>query len=148
MGVRQRLSDRIKHLLAPKARTQPSPSTASVESNHRSTDIHSLDTLPPEILQEIGSYLAFFDKASLSLTSKNCRALLGSFDCPDYIPWAAFLCINAYCYPSNQWIHMLPDVHEKEADFYPFFINLFSPCRAERDIRRSRRSFPLVLQHL
>lgn len=71
----------------------------------------SLDTIPPEIFQDIGSYLAFFDKASLSLTSKKCRALLGPFDCPDYTSWAAYLCINAHCYPSYQQIYVIPDMY-------------------------------------
>ena len=70
----------------------------------------SLDTIPREIFHEIGSHLAFFDKASLSLTSQNCRALLGPFDCPDYTSWAGYLCINAHCYPSYQQIYVMPEI--------------------------------------
>ena len=68
----------------------------------------SLDTIPQDLIIEIGSYLAFFDKVSLSLTSKTCRAKLGAFNCPDYTSWAAYLCINAHIYPPYQQIHLLP----------------------------------------
>ena len=86
----------------------------------------SLDTIPPEIFQEIGSYLAFFDKASLSLTSKSCRALLGPFDCPDYTSWAAYLCINAHCYPSYQQIYVIPENDRKTDTCYEFLPYVFS----------------------
>ncbi len=78
--------------------------------NQKSINMPSLDTIPPELFREIGSYLAFFDKASLSLTSRKCRALLGPFDCPDYTSWAGYLCINAHCYPSYQQIYVIPDI--------------------------------------
>ncbi len=91
----------------------------------------SLDTIPPEIFQEIGSYLALFDKASLSLTSKSCRALLGPFDCPDYTSWAAYLCINAHCYPSHQQIYVMPETDQKTGTFYRFLPYIFSQPRKD-----------------
>lgn len=85
----------------------------------------SLDTVPPEILQEIGSYLAFFDKASLLLTSKKCRSLLGPFDCLDYISWAGYLWINGHRYAPYQQIYLVPDI-ELRSDLYFFLFRQYS----------------------
>ena len=70
----------------------------------------ALDSMPAEIFQEIGSYLAFFDKTSLSLTSKKCRTLLGPFDCPDYFSWAGYLAMNTHCFPSDKQTYLIPEV--------------------------------------
>ena len=101
---------------------------SSVESNHKSTDVPSLDTMPPELFQKIGSDLAFFDKASLSLTSKKCRALLGSFECPDYTSWAAYLCINAHTYPPYQRTYLMPEMmYQEEVQLFAFLDHAVSP---------------------
>ena len=93
----------------------------------------SIDTIPPELLQEIGSYLAFFDKASLSLTSKSCRALLGPFDCPDYTSWTGYLCINADCYPAYQQIYLIPELKHRK-DVFQFLKYLYSRPRCEHRV--------------
>ena len=117
----------------PKYLTQPSPSRKSVEPKQKSINMPSLDTIPPEIFQEIGSYLAFFDKASLSLTSKSCRALLGPFDCPDYTSWTGYLCINAHCYPAYQQIYLIPELKHRK-DVFQFLKHLYSRPRCEHRV--------------
>ena len=87
----------------------------------------TLDTIPADMLREIGDYLAFFDKVSLSLTSKTCRAKLGAFNCPDHLSWAAYLCINAYIYPSYQRIYLLPEYDLGIPMFYKYLLHDFSP---------------------
>ena len=79
------------------------------------------------MLREIGDYLAFFDKVSLSLTSKTCRAKLGAFDPPDYTSWAAYLCINAHIYPSDQQVYLLPDFDLRLLKIYTFLMDETSP---------------------
>ena len=96
----------------------------------------SLDTIPAEIFQEVGSYLAFFDKTSLSLTSKKCRALLGHFDCPDYFSWTGYLAMNTNCYPSYQQAYLLPKF-KHPIDWY-IFHDSFSPRPIYKDYAMER----------
>ena len=96
----------------------------------------SLDTIPQDLVIEIGSYLAFFDKVSLSLTSKTCRAKLGAFNCPDYTSWAAYLCINAHIYPSYQQIYLLPEFDLELSKFYDYLMHESSPPLHNRSVLR------------
>lgn len=96
----------------------------------------SLDTISQDLVIEIGSYLAFFDKVSLSLTSKTCRAKLGAFNCPDYTSWAAYLCLNAHIYPTYQQIYLLPEFDLGIYNFYTYLIHESSPPLHERTVLR------------
>lgn len=88
------------------------------------------------MLREIGDYLAFFDKVSLSLTSKTCRAKLGAFNCPDYLSWAAYLCLNAHIYPSWQQIYLLPNFDLALHNVYTHIMQQSSPPLGEGVLKK------------
>lgn len=68
----------------------------------------SLENLPPEMFQEIGSYLYFFDKKSLAVTSKQCHALLGLVRCPDRLSWIVYVCRSSQTQPYFQKFPLNP----------------------------------------
>ena len=126
----------FQHLLAPKPLTQSPPHTNSLGLNQKSTNMPTLDTIPADMLREISDHLAFFDKVSLSLTSKTCRAKLGAFNCPDYLSWAAYLCLNAHIYPSYQQIYLLPKFDLALHNVYTYIMQQSSPPLGEGVLRK------------
>jgi len=74
-----------------------------------------LEKLPIELLHEVASYFAFFDKKALSAVSKKLCARLGPLKCPDGLSWIIHLC----CFPSvdgNDWLLARPEFVLEEFD--------------------------------
>ena len=51
-----------------------------------------LENLPLEVFRGITSYLAFFDKKTLSCVSKQCHISVEVPTCPDRLSWLLFVC--------------------------------------------------------
>ena len=51
-----------------------------------------LEQLPIELFRQITSYLAFFDKKAIQITSKQCYTLTGPFMCPHILLWMLHCC--------------------------------------------------------
>ena len=51
-----------------------------------------IERLPIEIFRQITSYLAFFDKKAIQVTSKKCYTLTGPFLCPHILLWMLHCC--------------------------------------------------------
>ena len=51
-----------------------------------------LEQLPVELFRQITSYLAFFDKKAIQVTSKKCYTLTGPFMCPHILLWMLHCC--------------------------------------------------------
>ena len=52
-----------------------------------------IEQLPVEILQDISDHLAFFDKNSVSLASRQCHSLMVPLKCQDLGSGALFTCL-------------------------------------------------------
>lgn len=51
-----------------------------------------LEALPIELFGEMASYLNFWDKKALSITSKCCHTMIGRFECPNQLTWLIYQC--------------------------------------------------------
>ena len=62
-----------------------------------------LEQLPIELFRQITSYLAFFDKKAIQVTSKKCYTLIGPVMCPHILLWMLHCCRSGMpsCRSSN-----------------------------------------------
>ena len=76
-----------------------------------------LEKLPVEIFRQITSYLAFFDKKALQVTSKQCYLLAGSFICPDLLLWQLHCCRSRIpCHPGSDFISDVMELKARTLD--------------------------------
>ena len=76
-----------------------------------------LEKLPVEIFRQITSYLAFFDKKALQVTSKQCYLLASSFTCPDPLLWHFHCCRSRIpCHPGSDFISDVMELKARTLD--------------------------------
>ena len=76
-----------------------------------------LENLPVELFRQVTSYLAFFDKKALQVTSKQCYLLAGPFTCPDLLLWKLHCCrAKILCHPESDFISDVMDLKARTLD--------------------------------
>ena len=70
-------------------------SSISLKPGHSTYSLSPLESLPVEIFELISEPLAFFDKKSLQMASKQTRHLMGPIQCPDPVSWIMHICWTA-----------------------------------------------------
>ena len=77
-----------------------------------------LEKLPVELFRQITSYLAFFDKKALQVTSKQCYLLAGPFTCPDLLLWQLHCCRSSIpCHPNSDFISDVMELKARTVDY-------------------------------
>ena len=84
--------------------TSPSSMEATIQPDALAST-SCLEKLPVELFRQVTSYLAFFDKKAIQITSKQCYLLAGPFTCPDLLLWKLHCCRSRIlCHPDSDFI--------------------------------------------
>ena len=106
----------------------------------------TLERLPAELLHEVASYLAFFDRKALSITSKSLHSQSGPLKCPNKSEWIIHLCQSLpTC--ADHWLILHWDLTQPRASTLVLCVAFCVPTSQPHIYLKNRYSCRTLISH-